>query len=159
MENRDYDLMAHGGGNTAFTDYGKRILSGKCREYFHDDDWYGGFLCYLDAGGEFLQYAADGRPVDKGANPYDKFTFLDAVITLSVCFLPGLVTVLIMKRRMKTAVPQTEANAYVAKDGVLITETSDLFLNTTQNRVRRARESSGGTTADSSGSSHESGKF
>ena len=157
MENRDYDLMAQ--GSAAFTDYGKRVLSGKCREYFQDDDWYGGFLCYIDTCGEFLQYAADGKPVDKGSDPYNKFTFLDAVITLSVCFLPGLVTVLIMKRRMKTAVPQTEANAYVAKDGVLITETSDLFLNTTQNRVRRTRESSGGTSADSSGSSHESGKF
>ena len=34
MENRDYDLMAQ--GSAAFTDYGKRVLSGKCREYFHD---------------------------------------------------------------------------------------------------------------------------
>lgn len=158
-ENRDYDLMAHGTGNTAFTDYGKGILSDKFTKFFRDDDWYGGFRCYLDTCGEFLQAASEGKPVDRGSDPYDKFSFLDAVITLAVCFLPALVTVLVMKRRMKTAVPQAQANAYVEEEGVRITESSDQFLNTTQDRVLRVRTSSGGTTTGSSGNSHQSGKF
>ena len=57
MAERDYDLLAYGYGNTAFTDYGKDKLAEKFLDNFKNDDWYGGFQDYLEKSGSMLQSA------------------------------------------------------------------------------------------------------
>ena len=65
MLERDYALIAHGDlGNTAFTDYGKEILSEAFLDDFRYDSWAAGFADYLSTSEEFLHAASTGAPVD-----------------------------------------------------------------------------------------------
>lgn len=162
MAARDYDLMAHGYANVAFTDYGKGVLEDQFLPALGDDDWYKGFSAYLEGCGKFLDYAEKGTPVDTNFNPYDRFTAGQALITVVICLLPALLAVLIMRRKMKSAVPQREASAYIPEGGVSITQSGDVFLHTDVQRVRIQKSDSGGgggTTVNSGGFSHSSGKF
>ena len=63
-EFRDFDLMAHGYGNYAFTDYGRSELIDRFLPYLRNNDWYGGFSAYLDGCAEFLRLADQGNPID-----------------------------------------------------------------------------------------------
>ena len=40
MEERQYDILAHGYGNTAFTDYGKDVMAERFLDDFANDDWF-----------------------------------------------------------------------------------------------------------------------
>ena len=79
--------------------------------------------------------------------------------------LAALITCSVFKGQMKTAVMQSRADRYVAPEGLMLTGQSDQFTY----RSRRVKHidrsesddsgSSGGTTVNSHGSSHSSGKF
>ena len=73
--------------------------------------------------------------------------------------LTALIVCLIMKGKMKTARKQTQADAYIPRDGVRITRRDDVYLTTTQTRVAVESQKSGGTSVNSGGFSHSSGKF
>ena len=155
MEERDYNIMAHGYGNTAFTDYGKDRMAEEFLDELGDDDWYGGFTEYLDCCDEYLAAARDGKPVDKGRSAV-------VGIALGVAF-PLLAAFLVcskFKSEMQTARAKTEAKNYVDRQGLVLTGRNDRFLHTTRTeRYIEPEKKSGGTTVNSRGSSHKSGKF
>ena len=64
MEYRDYDIFAHGYGNTAFTDYGKELIADDIIPYLKNNDWNGAFAAFLEDCGSFLEKAANDEPVD-----------------------------------------------------------------------------------------------
>lgn len=157
MEERDYNIMAHGYGNTAFTDYGKEMMAERFLGYFGDDDWYGGFVEYLDCCEEYLQMAYDGEPFDVGS---DKNPVVSILIAIAVGVVAAFIVCSIFKSQMKTAVRQRAAAAYVTPQGLVLTGQTDQFINTTRTeRYDPPKEDKGGTTVNSSGSSHKSGKF
>lgn len=158
-EYRDYDIMAHGWGNTAFTDYGKEVMADRFLPFFGDDDWYGGFTSYLDTCEEFLQLAAAGTPYD--VVPKDTTGGVVA-FCIAIGALAALITCSVFKRQMKTAVPQGRADRYASPEGLVLTGQSDQFTYTSRRVVhidRSESDNSGGTTVNSHGSSHSSGKF
>ena len=161
-EYRDYDIMAHGWGNTAFTDYGKEVMADRFLPFFGDDDWYGGFASYLDTCDEFLQLAAAGTPYDVES---EDNTGIIAALCIGAGALAALITCSVFKGQMKTAVMQSRADRYVAPEGLMLTGQSDQFTYKSR-RVKHIDRSesndsgsSGGTTVNSHGSSHSSGKF
>lgn len=161
MEERQYDIMAHGYGNNAFTDYGKDVMAERFLDDFANDDWYWGFIDYLDTCDEFLEMAAEGEPFDVGSDSFGS-DFLGVIIIIAVSCLIALVVCLILRAQMKTAVRQTEAGNYITKNLVL-TKKSDRFLH--RDIIRRYNPpqenngGGGGTTVNSGGSSHKSGGF
>ena len=163
MEYRDYDIMAHGYGNEAFTDYGKDKLADKFLPKLGNNDWYGGFSAYLDGVDEFLALAAQGEPVDVGSGYGGPSQGAKTVIHLVVAFIPALIVALIMKGKMKTVKKQRAAAAYTGLDQLDLRLKEDRFLHRSQTRTRIQTESSsrsgGGTSVNSHGSSHHSGKF
>ena len=163
MEDRDYDLCAHGDlANYAFTDYGKGALAERWfLDAFGQDDWAAGMQRYLDGCKAFLQQAADGTPFDKGTDPerLEDIRIGKGITVVFVPLLTALIVCLILRGKMKTARVQTHANAYIKADGVHMCEQTDRFLTVTQTRVKVATSNSGGTTVNSGGFSHSSGKF
>ncbi len=158
MEYRDYDIFAHGYGNEAFTDYGKEKLDGYFLPKFKNNDWYGGFTGFLDGCDEYLRLAAAGTPVDRGSMSRGAKT----VIHLVIAFIPALIVALILKGKMKTVAKQRSAAAYTGMDQLDLRFKEDRFLHRSQTRTRIQTESSrsgGGTSVNSHGSSHHSGKF
>jgi len=158
MAERDYALIAHGNiGNTAFTDYGKDVLSEAFLDDFRYDDWAGGFADYLDMSGQLLHAAAAGEPVDvtQGGG-----TGLTLVLVLLVPALIAGISCAVMVFSMKTARIKTHADEY--RKAVRLSERQDRFI--TRTVVRQKIESSssssrGGTSVNSRGFSGKSGKF
>lgn len=175
MKERDYDIYAHGDfGNYAFTDYGKERLADSFLDDFRRNDWAGGFRDFIETSAGMLQKAKDGNPVDiwipDPVEPGPRFDGFKAAISLAMGALFGGGAVSGMKRSMKTAVKQTQAENYI-RGGVNLRGEHDTFVNRTVTRTRIRQESPssgsrpsgghfGGTTISGShGGSHHSGKF
>lgn len=164
MAERDYDICAHGTiGNRAFTDYGKGVLAERYfLSAFGEDNWYAGFDRYVDGCMEFLRLDAQGEPFDRATDPerLEDIQVLKWLAVILVPLLTALVVCLVMKGKMKTARRQTHADAYIPSNGVRLTRQDDVYLTTTQTRVKiETQKSGGGTTVNSGGFSHSSGKF
>ena len=162
MEYRDYDIMAHGYGNYAFTDYGKDKLADRFLPKLGNNDWYGGFTAYLDGCEEFLEKAAQGEPVDVGSSSVSRGT--KTVIHLLIALIPAFIVVLIMKGKMKTVAKQRTAAEYTGWDQLDLRLKEDRFLHRSVRRTKiesssGGSRSGGGTSVNSHGSSHHSGKF
>lgn len=161
MEDRDYALISHGDfGNTAFTDYGKDVLSEEFLDNFADDDWYGGFSDYLTMAGTMMEAAQNGEPVDVGSDIGSSSSgsvlkslpaggFFGCVVSIVTC--------LGFKNKMKSARKATAAAEYVTPNGVHLIAQEDIFTHTTQTREKI--EKKGGTSVGSNGFSGKSGKF
>ena len=164
MAERDYDICAHGTiGNRAFTDYGKGVLAERYfLSEFGKDYWYDGFNRYLDGCTDFLQLDAQGEPFDRATDPerLEDISVLKWIAVIVIPLLTALIVCLIMKGKMKTARKQTHADAYIPQNGVRLTQQDDVYLTTTQTRVKiETQKSGGGTSVNSGGFSHSSGKF
>lgn len=164
MEDRDYDLLAHGDtGNAAFTDYGKDLLADSFLSYFRQDDWFGGFKAYISSCKYFLQCNSEGQPIDVPAE--EPLTFAEKLpfILLIPCVIAGIVC-LVAKAGMKTAKRKTGAADYVTPNSFYLRVRDDIFKYRTQSveRIQRSDNNSsgrGGTTVNAGGFSHKSGKF
>ena len=164
MEERDYDLLAHGDtGNAAFTDYGKDLLADSFLSYFRQDDWFGGFKAYVSSCEYFLQCSSEGQPIDVPAE--EPLTFAEKLpfILLIPCVIAGIVC-LIAKAGMKTARCKTGAADYVTPNSFYLRVRDDIFKYRTQSVERIQRSDNrpsggGGTTVNAGGFSHKSGKF
>ena len=160
MEERQYDILAHGYGNTAFTDYGKDVMAERFLDDFANDDWYWGFYDYMSTCEEFLAMAASGEPFDVGSDEGEGgANFLGVIVAIIVSCVIALLICLILKAQMKTARIATEAHDYQKE--LNLTNQYDIFSHKDIKRVYNPpqEENGGGTTINSSGSSHKSGGF
>ena len=163
MEYRDYDIFAHGYGNYAFTDYGKERIADHIVPKLRNNDWYGAFLLFLEDCDEYLAKAAQGEPIDRpaaGEMPAGTRTVIHAIIAL----IPALIATLVMKSKMKTVHKQRAAAQYTGWDQLNLSIRDDRFLHRSVHRTRietnsGSRGGGGGTSVNSHGSSHHSGKF
>ena len=163
MEYRDYDIFAHGYGNYAFTDYGKEKIANHIVPKLGNNDWYGAFIAFLEDCDDYLAKAAAGNPVDTTRGGSDDVspgtrTILYAIIAL----IPALIVSLKMKSKMKTVRKQRSAAAYTGWDQLDLRFKEDRFLHRSVTRTKiesQTRSGGGGTSVNSHGSSHHSGKF
>ena len=170
MAQREYDIAAYGDfGNAAFTDYGKDYLSQSFLDDFRRNDWYSGFRDYLNTSASMLESARQGEPVDIVWDEPEKQP-MSPVTKLIFALLPSSVAALLVtngdKRRMKTAVSKETAEDYVIPGGVDLYLHQDRFLHRSRHVevIQEHRDSGsshhgGGTTVNSGGFSHHSGKF
>ncbi|HZK43067.1 MAG TPA: TPM domain-containing protein [Syntrophomonadaceae bacterium] len=163
MDSRDYALIAHGDGNTAFTDHGKDVLLEKhLLPLLAEDKYYDAFLIYLNKTAEFLQMAENGTPFDVETDEENAQTSIWvklAIVILIPLLIAGIVC-LIWMRKMKTAVSERAARNYMSDGGLQLTKETDTFLNKTETRTRiEKKPPGGGTSIGSGGSSSAKGKF
>ncbi|MBQ3501294.1 MAG: TPM domain-containing protein [Oscillospiraceae bacterium] len=156
---RQYDIMAHGYGNTVFTDYGKDIMAERFVDNFGNDDWYGGFCDYIDTCDEFFAADLEGEPVDVGTESSGGIGIFGVFIAIILACVIAMAICLILRAQMKTARKATEAHKY-AKD-LALSRQYDRFSH--RDVIRRynppSDNDSGGTTVNSGGFSHKSGGF
>ena len=166
MSERDYDLDAHGSiANRAFTDYGKEQLAQEFIDDFRYDNWFDGFRDYLSTAGQYLEAAENGTPVDIYSDDEIDPAVSAGVNILFIVGIPCLISLAvcgIFAAQMKTARRQTGARGYISHGGVDMRVTQDQFLYHTETRQpipQNDNNSGGGTTINSAGHSHSSGKF
>ena len=160
MAERDYALIAHGEiGNSAFTDYGKDVLSEEFLDDFRYDSWADGFEDYLLTSEAFLSAAEAGSPVDvamgsvgAGAPP----------VWIMVLLIPALIAGVscgIMAASMKTARKKTNVNDYRQQAQLLGHRDQFITRTVVRQKIESSTSSSGGTRVNSGGFSGKSGKF
>lgn len=178
MSGRDYDIVSYGdNAHFAFTDYAKDQMANRVVSDMSDGDFYGAFKTFIDIAEEDLEALAQGEPVDTWIpdehyepDPEEqeaaKRSMRMGITGISAPII-SLLTCLGMKSKNKTAHIATEANQYIPKNGIHLTANHDHFLyrNQTIQHINRDRDSGGGgghfggTTVNSGGFSHHSGKF
>ena len=90
----------------------------------------------------------------------DRSPFMGLAIGILVPLLVAFTVCSIFKAQMKTAKMQQAAQEYIDGQGLVLTAQNDRFLHTTRTeRYIEPPKSSGGTSVNSSGSSHSSGRF
>lgn len=167
MSERDYDLDAHGSiANRAFTDYGKEQLAQEFVDDFRYDNWFDGFRDYMSTAGQYLEVAENGTPVDEYSDGGEidpaVSTGVNILLIVGVPCLISLCVCGVFAAQMKTARRQTGARGYISHGGVDMRVTQDQFLYHTETRQpipQNDNNSGGGTTVNSAGHSHSSGKF
>ena len=168
MDDRDYDLCAYGNdAHYAFTDYGKDVVADEFKDDFRSNDWAEGFYDYIRACEYMLTKAEEGDPVDvsysRGPAPsLTEKLGKSAPIGIIAGIIIAFVYCSMLKKSMKTAKIAREAAQYVAPQGVRMQDEQDMFTHTTVTRQHIERERSGGgggTSVNSGGFSHSSGKF
>ena len=174
MEDRDFDLSAHGDrGNYAFTDYGKNALANSFLPHFTNNGWYKGIKAYISTCGDYMALAKDGNPVDVKTDNLNyikigRFRTTPFMAFIIFLIAPGVIALIgcsSMFIGLKSVKKATTAGNYVTQGGVKITRRNDHIINTRQHRVHieppRQNHSGGGdgTTINSGGFSHHSGKF
>ena len=65
MAGRDFDIMAYGAGNEAFTDYGKDALVDAFASSFRSNEWFKGMKKYLKKTEYMLKWFVKGHPYDR----------------------------------------------------------------------------------------------
>lgn len=159
MDDRDWTSVVKGhAANDAFTDYGRTKMEDQFIPYFKQNDWYGGFDCYMDLCEDYLEQAAEGHPI--GSSPAEKF-MAHPILSICVIFLAPLViaaaVVLILYAMMQIPVEQKSARGYMVEDSLRMQIATDQYTHTTVVKTKIEKSSSSG--GGGGGFSGHSGKF
>ncbi|MDO4976130.1 MAG: TPM domain-containing protein [Eubacteriales bacterium] len=162
MEERDYAFSTKGYGMEAFTIAGLGYMEDQFLGSISSGDYYEGFSKYGSLCEDFVKEARKGRPYDTGHLPKKN----RSILYLLGSIVLGCVSALSSssaKRAQHTSVhKQASAANYVTENQ--ITNSRDVFLYRTVNRIKKPEKSSSsgsGAHVSSSGSMHggKSGKF
>ena len=179
MDEREYDFCAYGDtANYAFTDYAKECMAESMIDDLSDGDYADAFDDYINSAEYDLHMAASGQPVDEwipnDPEPYVEPTGLEKVasgapIIIGVPCILSLIICMIQKSKNKTAKIATTARNYIPENGIRLTGSHDFMVNRTVTRTpivhsqpsgdRSGGGHMGGTSVNSGGFSHHSGKF
>ena len=173
MSERDYDLCAYGDwAHYAFTDYGKGKLAETFLDNFRNNDWTGGFNDYIANSVSLMDMAKNGKPLDtiiyeeEPIPPgWDAF---DIAIIVAVSCLVGFAACSVFSMQMKNTGVKYQAMDYMSFTRNNLRVNNDQFLRRDVVRTRIFNDDDdsrpsggrpGGTTINSGGFSHSSGKF
>ena len=173
MEYRDWAISTCGRGQEVFTAYGLDRIRDAIVPYLSQGQYYSAFERFLDMTQDYLYEAEVNTPYDTNNRPGEEIVqereetnWLTVVLG---CLIVGLAAALIvtgvMKSKLKSVRPQTDARQYAGNFDVTLA--NDLFLYRTVSRTARPERNSssggGGSSrhTSSSGRSHggSSGKF
>lgn len=163
---RSYDLCAYGNkANTAFTDYGKNLIEKEMLPEFGEDNWYDGFTAFLNQVQYELQENEAGQPVDVPQTRNSTYTHSTTGYWMFILIgspVLALIITLVLASKNKTKGIATQASEYISQNGVVLTQSLDLYSHTTRTVHHIPKNDdhfSGGTSVNSGGFSHSSGHF
>lgn len=161
MEGRDWWISTCGYGITALTDAGIEYIGEQFTEDLSDGNYYYAIETYINEVEDFVKQAENGKPYDTGNMPKEKYNwFFGIVVSVGVGFVIALISVLIMKGKLKSVHRQPGAKDYMVAGSMNVTASRDMFLYRNVRRREKPQNSSGGgssTHSSSSGSSHGGG--
>ena len=159
MEGRDWWISTCGYGLTALTDAGIQYIGDQFESDLTNEDYYEGLNTYIDLVEDFVNQAETGKPYDSGNLPKEKYNwFFGIVFSLGAGFLIALISVLVMKGKLKSVRRQPAAHDYLVPGSMNVTLSRDMYLYRNVTRRAKPKESSGSSShSSSSGRSHGGG--
>lgn len=159
MEGRDWWISTCGYGITALTDAGIEYIGNQFESDLSNEYYYDGLVTYVNLVEDFVNQARTGNPYDTGNLPKEGYNwFFGIVFSLVVGFGIGLISVLVMKGKLKSVRRQPAAKDYMVAGSMNVTQSRDIFLYRNVTKRAKPKESSGSSThSSSSGRSHGGG--
>ena len=156
-ESRDYWFSTTGRGIGVLNSYALNKLSADAVRFLREDNPYEAYRSFLRNWEVFLSLDAQGRSY----NFFYQNNFILVFAAWMLSMLIGAITVQVWKKGMNTALPQTQAAAYVVAGSLVFGEKTDRFLYSTVTQTERQPPPSagggGGVHTGSSGRSHGGG--
>lgn len=153
ITDRSYHFSTRGFAMDAFNDDAVENMENHLEKYLTHSEYY-------DACIEFAEISEDYLVGARNGNYYKApFSILSNVIIASIIgFLIALISVSVMKSKLKSVRSRYTASGYEKKGSMKVTNSRDIYLYRTVTRTRRAQNnSSGGSHRSSSGRSHGGG--
>lgn len=160
MDERKWHISTHGYGITAFTDAGIQYIGEEMEFDLSSGYYYDAFNTYADLCDDFVTQARNGAPYDVDNMPdAGSNIFGGLILSLGVGLVVALIATLIMKGQLKSVRYQAAAANYVIPGSMRVTDSRDMFLYRSVNRVKKPEKSEGGssTHTSSSGRTHGGG--
>ena len=159
MEGRDWWISTCGYGITALTDAGIEYIGNQFESDLSNGYYYDGFETYVNLVEDFVVQSLTGSPYDSGNLPKEGYNWgFGIIFSLVVGFGIALISVLVMKGKLKSVRQQSAAHDYLVPGSMNVTVSRDIFLYRNVTRRAKPKESSGSSThTSSSGRSHGGG--
>ncbi len=148
MDPREYRILSNGFAGDAITEsdidaIGERIVSDLSAGNYAD-----AFYGFIDECEYYLNGYINGFPFDADVN---------LALSVFVGFVISLIVTGVWKGQLKSVRKQDQANVYVKKGSLLITQSGDYFMYRNIIRTERPKSSSSGSSGSSGGSSRSIG--
>ncbi len=158
MEDRDWYILTHGYGMTAFTNAGIQYIGEQMKSDLSDGNYAAAFDTFAALCDDFITQARTGTPYDQSTLPHEPLSWIWIPISLGIGLVIALGVVGSMKGKLISVRAQTAANSYVKTDSLRVTESRDLFLYTTVTQTARPKnEPDNDSGSDSSGGDYGGG--
>lgn len=166
---REYDIVGYGSKvHAIYTDRTRSNIAEDFLPYFKNDNWYEGYSAFVKSAysAAYSYEKAHAPKINNSASGIARYinTEILAKALLAgfiAALLIALISCLAMKSQMKSVKQAKRADFYVLSKDIKISLQKDVFThNTTVVRdIPQASNNGGGTTINSGGFSHSSGKF
>lgn len=150
MDYREWWISTCGYGITAFTDAGIDCIGDRITSYMSDGDFYSALETFAELADEFLIQAKSGEPYDISTLPKFPITPMHFIIPVIIGSVIGFAGAGAMKSQLNSVKPQRSAQSYVRNGSFALTESRDIYLYRTVNRIRRENNGGGGGRGGSS---------
>lgn len=158
-DTRDIAIVFRGDTQKLFPDNVQEIMIDKCKTKLKEDDMVGGYQSLIDdlaTGLERVQEGKKVRPMDIDGSPLSSDLPFYLLLSFVIMAIPTLIMTLHQVHKMKTKVPQPNANAYETGKGLKITEKQDMFLYSTISQTAKPKNDSNDSDSGSFSSGGES---
>jgi len=155
--NRDYWFSTSGSGIKIYTSTAINKLKSDIVKLLKNGSFYEAFQVFLLDSKEFLALNAMGG---RSYNFFYRWNYVSVFVAWLLSMLISFIVVQSWKKKMNTALPQTQAAAYVVPGSLAFSEKTETFLYSIVNRSARNNDDShggGGSHSGSSGRSHGGG--
>ncbi|MDO4380257.1 MAG: TPM domain-containing protein [Clostridia bacterium] len=163
MKERDWYIATHGYGKTVLPDWQVESVGEKIVPDLSAGNYADAFSSFADECNDYIETKKNGDVDFDSDGNYSRAPL--PIIVLPICFGIGLIIALIvvgiMRRKLKTAVRQKEANNYVKDGSFRVTESYDQFLysNVTQTKISRDNNDSSVSGGGGGGNSSSDSSF
>ena len=132
MGDRKWHILPIAQSIYVYTNAGLEVMADKVTPLLSDGEYFDCFMTFADlCDNYYTKYETDGKGYDNGDLPKDDFNMTsNLLIALAIGFVISLVTVLVMKSKLKSVKMQNFAGDYVVEGSLHITGQSDTFLYT-----------------------------
>lgn len=142
-DKRNITIVFRGDTQNDFTETIQDLMLDNCQEKLKEGDMIGGYKSLISNLKKGLARVTQGkkiRPLDVSDSSLPEEALIWLIISFAVMAIPTLIMTLFQVHKMKTRVPQPNANAYEGEGGLRLTEERDMFLYSTVSRTEKPKD-------------------
>ncbi len=154
MEEREWYIYTKGDAYDYLTDAALDDIEDAIVPFLREDNYCEAFRTYAELCDKYLTMGKEGN-LYQGSFPWVE----NLLIALAVGLIAALITVSVMRSKLKSVRPRREAHEYTRPGSMQVTRSRDLFLYRTIHRRPKPKDTSSGSRSGGSRSGGRGGRF